>query len=232
MQTVTLDDPAVLAPAGTDGRRARRRVGPGAPPADARARHDHHAGGLRGAGHLDGDAGGGRRPRRPRPLRLGVQRLLPRQPPRHRHRRPGRRPARHRVPVPRRAGAVHRGPVPRRAGAVDGRARRGPGPPGDGRRRHPRRRLRHRRPLLPGRHPTHGCSRCSPPRGWCPASSARRRAAPSRAPSAGGRCSSPCCPFVVLAGVITIPALTGAPEPVDGDDAEPGARSPPARRSS
>ena len=47
--------------------------------------------------------GGVRRPRRPRPLRLGVQRLLPRQPARHRHRRAPGRPAGDRAAVRRSA---------------------------------------------------------------------------------------------------------------------------------
>ena len=81
-------------PARAGGRR-RRCVGPAPPAPHDRARPHDHPGRLRVAGHLDGDARRVRRPRRARPLRLGVQRLLPRQPPRRRHRRAAGRPAGH-----------------------------------------------------------------------------------------------------------------------------------------
>ena len=111
------------------------------PGADARARPDHHAGRVRGPGGLDGHAH--RRPRAGwhRPLRLGLQRLLPRFADRHRG---GRR--RHRS---RRAGAAVRGrsravrdrPAVGRARAVDAGPRPRPLRPGARRRDDPADRL-------------------------------------------------------------------------------------------
>ena len=64
----------------------RRPVGRAAPGADRRAGPDHHLHRLRGAGRGHRHAAGGPRPRRPGPVRLGVQRLHAGQRGRHRGR--------------------------------------------------------------------------------------------------------------------------------------------------
>ena len=130
------------------------------------------------------------RPRRPRPLRLGVRRVLPRQPGRHRRRRPGRRPpgpAR----VPHRARAVRGGLcvgglAPTMVVLVVARACRAR------RRRRARHRVRHDRPRLPVGHAATGVRHHST--AWVvPGLIGPASRAPSSRPSGGGRCSSACC---------------------------------------
>ena len=105
--------------------------------ADDRARPDDHPRRIRGAGGDDRDADRRPRPRRPRAVRLGLLRLLPRLA--HRdlgRRRPDRR-ARHRPPLRRRARPVRDRPPDLRVGAVDGDDRRGAVHPGTRWRRGP-----------------------------------------------------------------------------------------------
>ena len=73
---------------------------------DHRARPDDHARRLRGARDLDGPADRRPRARRPRALRLGLHRVLPRLADRHRRRRRRHRPWRARPPVRRSASAL------------------------------------------------------------------------------------------------------------------------------
>ena len=135
------------------------------------------------------------------PLRLGLLRVLPRQPDRH-------RPGRDRPPTP---GAPRRRSRPgsllvlrraarRRAGAEHGRARRRPGRPGHRCRGHPGDRLHERRSQLPagaaaaglrgvlhglGRARAHRAGRAPPP------SSSARRGGRSSSRSSRSSCSPP-----------------------------------------
>ena len=166
---------------------------PGAPEAHDRARPDHHARRLRGAGGLDGHADRGRGARRPRALRLGLHLVHARVAHRHRrHRRPDRPPrawgsrswpasassrsgswsaaSRHRCPCSSRPASCRAwGPAPSRrsptwpSGAVCRSAS------------------------------AHRCSRRSPRPGCCPASWARPSPASSARRSAGAGSSWACC---------------------------------------
>ena len=106
---------------------------------------------VRGAGGGDGDAPGRAGPRQPRPLRLGVQRLLPRQPRRHRRERSGLRPHAPGHPLRHRPRAL-RGRAPAgRVGDLDADARRRAPAAGTRRRRAAGRGLRVHRAAVPAR---------------------------------------------------------------------------------
>ena len=206
-QAVGPAQPAVACPgdivARTFGGGARDRPGRGhlrargvltrSTDAHERPRDDRHPGGVRVAGDQHGHAPGRGGPRRPLALRLGVQRLLPREPHRHRGGRHRRRPHAARGPVRCRAGRVRHRARGRWPGADHARARPRPGPAGPRRRGDARHLLRVHRAGLPPRAAAHDVrpdlERLGHPVGrrarrW-PGSSARR--------SAGAGCSSACC---------------------------------------
>ena len=181
-----------------------------------------------------------RRPRGPVAVRLGVQRVLPGDPARHRHHRHPHRPSRPRRPLRRGVGALL-------AGA--GRRRAWPRPwgcwswPGWPRGSAPVRSPRPPTPASPGATPPccgHGSSPCSRPRGSSLGWSVRRSPPWSSTPPRGGGSSSACCPSSAVAAAMALPALARLPGPgghrpgrrrrldLPGPAARPGAR--PRRR--
>ncbi|CAA9565850.1 MAG: Uncharacterized MFS-type transporter, partial [uncultured Thermomicrobiales bacterium] len=135
------------------GNRCRRTVESGVAAPHRRVAAERRRRRLRSACHCDGDAARRRRAPGPGALRLGLQRLPPGQPRRHRRRRAPRR-------RPRSGGALRLGRRPLRGrvdsgrpGANDVGPGRRPCPPGIRRRRPRLDRLRRGRPRLPGCRP-------------------------------------------------------------------------------
>ena len=220
---------------GRQRRGHRRARGVRARPADAhqRAGADRHPGGVRVVGHQHGDAAGRGGPRRPLALRLGLQRVLPRQPDRHRG-RPAPPPTACVRPIPFAVGLLlfcgrprGRRPGARRCGARDG-----PGPAG------PRGRvdvgdlLRVHRPGVPARAAARRCSPSSPAPG-----SSRRSPGPALAGVVGSAFGwrwvflglLPLCAVIGLVALAGVAAID-APEDADVEGVEPRQRAARRRR--